>query len=53
MMLRIMFKNGFIRSNILILNCENLDVLWDAKERYPKGFRAEVCTFKWAAQSFS
>ena len=46
MMFRIMFNTAFIRSNILILNCENLDVLWDAKERYPKGFRAEVCTFK-------
>ncbi|KAL0327714.1 UNVERIFIED_CONTAM: Formin-like protein 14 [Sesamum angustifolium] len=32
----------FIRSNILMLNCENLDVLWDSKARFPKGFRAEV-----------
>uniref|UniRef100_A0A803L6C9 Formin-like protein n=1 Tax=Chenopodium quinoa TaxID=63459 RepID=A0A803L6C9_CHEQI len=42
MMFRIVFNTAFIRSNILILNCENLDILWDAKERYPKGFRAEV-----------
>lgn len=42
MMFRIMFNTAFIRSNILILNSENLDILWDSKERYPKGFRAEV-----------
>ncbi|KAL0371970.1 UNVERIFIED_CONTAM: Formin-like protein 14 [Sesamum calycinum] len=39
---RIMFNTAFIRSNILMLNCENLDVLWDSKARFPKGFRAEV-----------
>ncbi|CBI37471.3 unnamed protein product, partial [Vitis vinifera] len=42
MMFRVMFNTAFIRSNILMLNCENLDILWDSKERYPKGFRAEV-----------
>lgn len=42
MMFRIMFNTAFIRSNILILNSENLDILWDSKERFPKGFRAEV-----------
>ncbi|XP_022159489.1 formin-like protein 14, partial [Momordica charantia] len=42
MMFRIMFNTAFIRSNILMLNSENLDILWDSKERYPKGFRAEV-----------
>ncbi|KAL0297460.1 UNVERIFIED_CONTAM: Formin-like protein 14 [Sesamum radiatum] len=42
MMFRIMFNTAFIRSNILMLNCENLDVLWDSKARFPKGFRAEV-----------
>ncbi|KAF2308883.1 hypothetical protein GH714_022722 [Hevea brasiliensis] len=42
MMFRVMFNTAFIRSNILILNSENLDILWDSKERYPKGFRAEV-----------
>ena len=42
MMFRIMFNTAFIRSNILMLNTENLDILWDSKERYPKGFRAEV-----------
>ncbi|KAJ0696007.1 putative tensin phosphatase, C2 domain, protein-tyrosine phosphatase, C2 domain superfamily [Helianthus annuus] len=42
MMFRIMFNTAFIRSNILILNCDNLDTLWDSKARFPKGFRAEV-----------
>ncbi|KAI4327950.1 hypothetical protein L6164_020354 [Bauhinia variegata] len=42
MMFRVMFNTAFIRSNILMLNTENLDVLWDSKDRYPKGFRAEV-----------
>ncbi|PNX71338.1 formin-like protein 14-like, partial [Trifolium pratense] len=42
MMFRVMFNTAFIRSNILMLNTENLDILWDSKERYPKSFRAEV-----------
>ncbi|KAK1297894.1 Formin-like protein 3 [Acorus calamus] len=42
MMFRIMFNTAFIRSNILMLNREDLDILWDSKERFPKGFRAEV-----------
>ncbi|EPS69023.1 hypothetical protein M569_05745, partial [Genlisea aurea] len=42
MMFRIMFNTAFIRSNILMLNCENLDILWDSKPRFPKSFRAEV-----------
>ncbi|GMH09146.1 hypothetical protein Nepgr_010986 [Nepenthes gracilis] len=42
MMFRIMFNTAFIRSHILILNCDNLDILWDSKERYPKDFRVEV-----------
>lgn len=46
MMFRIMFNTAFIRSNILMLNCENLDTLWDTKARFPKGFRAEVI-FNW------
>ncbi|XP_047306842.1 formin-like protein 14 isoform X2 [Impatiens glandulifera] len=42
MMFRIMFNTAFIRSNILMLNSENLDILWDSKACFPKGFRAEV-----------
>ncbi|KAG5249114.1 formin protein [Salix suchowensis] len=42
MMFRVMFNTAFIRSNILMLNSDNLDILWDSKDRFPKGFRAEV-----------
>lgn len=42
MMFRIMFNTAFIRSNILMLNCDDVDILWDSKDKYPKGFRAEV-----------
>ncbi|XP_009400703.2 formin-like protein 3 isoform X1 [Musa acuminata AAA Group] len=42
MMFRIMFNTAFIRSNILMLNSDDVDILWDSKDRFPKGFRAEV-----------
>lgn len=43
MMFRIMFNTAFIRSNILILNRDEIDTLWDTKDNFPKEFRAEVC----------
>ncbi|KAH7282509.1 hypothetical protein KP509_35G034000 [Ceratopteris richardii] len=42
MMFRVMFNTAFIRSNILILSKDDIDVLWDARERFTKDFRAEV-----------
>ncbi|CAA2968032.1 formin 18 isoform X1 [Olea europaea subsp. europaea] len=42
MMFRVMFNTAFIRSNILILNGDEIDILWDAKHQFPKDFRAEV-----------
>ncbi|KAL0451573.1 UNVERIFIED_CONTAM: Formin-like protein 18 [Sesamum latifolium] len=42
MMFRVMFNTAFIRSNILMLNRDDIDILWDAKELFPKDFRAEV-----------
>ncbi|XP_038978464.1 formin-like protein 18 [Phoenix dactylifera] len=42
MMFRVMFNTAFIRSNILMLNRDELDILWDAKDRFPKDFRVEV-----------
>nr|PNR55413.1 hypothetical protein PHYPA_006310 [Physcomitrium patens] len=42
MMFRIMFNTAFIRSNILILTRDDIDIVWNAKERFPKDFRAEV-----------
>ncbi|KAL3643193.1 hypothetical protein CASFOL_014008 [Castilleja foliolosa] len=42
MMFRAMFNTAFIRSNILMLNRDEIDILWDAKDLFPKDFRAEV-----------
>ncbi|KAJ6829506.1 formin-like protein 6 [Iris pallida] len=42
MMFKVMFNTAFIRSNILILNRDEIDILWDAKDRFSKDFRAEV-----------
>ncbi|ONM04392.1 Formin-like protein 14 [Zea mays] len=42
MMFRIMFNTAFIRSNVLMLNSDDVDILWGSKERYPRNFRAEV-----------
>ncbi|MQL92046.1 hypothetical protein Taro_024664 [Colocasia esculenta] len=42
MMFRVMFNTAFIRSNILMLNRDEIDILWDAKDRFSKDFRAEV-----------
>jgi hypothetical protein len=43
MMFRVMFNTAFIRSNILMLNRDEIDLMWDAKDRFAKEFRAEVC----------
>lgn len=42
MMFRAVFNTAFIRSNILMLNRDEVDTLWDVKEQFPKGFRVEV-----------
>ncbi|KAJ0031104.1 hypothetical protein Pint_14595 [Pistacia integerrima] len=42
MMFRVVFNTAFIRSNILMLNLDEVDIFWDAKELFPKGFRAEI-----------
>ncbi|KAF6982457.1 hypothetical protein CFC21_000842 [Triticum aestivum] len=42
MMFRVMFNTAFIRSNILMLNRDEIDIMWDAKDRFPKEFRAEI-----------
>ncbi|MCO5605782.1 hypothetical protein L7F22_059966 [Adiantum nelumboides] len=42
MMFRVVFNTAFIRSNILMLGSDDLDILWDAKERFSKDFRAEI-----------
>ncbi|KAK4774230.1 hypothetical protein SAY87_029249 [Trapa incisa] len=42
MMFRIMFYTAFIRSNIMMLNRDEIDMLWDAKDLFPKEFRVEL-----------
>ncbi|XP_044471358.1 formin-like protein 13 [Mangifera indica] len=42
LMFRVVFNTAFIRSNILMLNLDEVDILWDAKESFPKGFRVEI-----------
>ncbi|KAJ4709605.1 Formin-like protein [Melia azedarach] len=42
MMFRVVFNTAFIRSNILMLNRDEVDILWDAKDLFPKEFRAEI-----------
>ncbi|KAA8521698.1 hypothetical protein F0562_012371, partial [Nyssa sinensis] len=42
MMFRVMFNTAFIRSNILMLNRDEIDILWNAKDQFPKDFRTEV-----------
>ncbi|XP_059635570.1 formin-like protein 13 isoform X2 [Cornus florida] len=42
MMFRFMFNTAFIRSNILMLNRDEIDILWEAKDQFPKEYRAEV-----------
>nr|XP_009795104.1 PREDICTED: formin-like protein 18 isoform X1 [Nicotiana sylvestris]XP_016480369.1 PREDICTED: formin-like protein 18 [Nicotiana tabacum] len=42
MMFRTMFNTSFIQSNVLILNRDEFDTLWDAKDQFPKDFKTEV-----------
>lgn len=44
MMFRVMFNTAFIRSNILMLNRDEIDILWNSKDLFSKEFRAEVST---------
>ncbi|KAK3159344.1 hypothetical protein QOZ80_2AG0148880 [Eleusine coracana subsp. coracana] len=42
MVFRIMFNTAFIRSNILMLNRDHVDILWNSKDQFPRDFRLEV-----------
>ncbi|KAG2334874.1 hypothetical protein Bca52824_006054 [Brassica carinata] len=42
MIFRIMFHTAFVRANILIVQRDEMDILWDAKDQFPKEFKAEV-----------
>lgn len=41
-MFRLMFNTAFIRSNVLMLNRDEIDTVWHTKEHFPEDFRAEV-----------
>lgn len=53
MILRVMFNTAFIRSNIIMLNRNDVDMLWNAKDQFPNDFRAEVNFYRatWIALS--
>ncbi|KAJ1406280.1 Tensin-type phosphatase domain [Sesbania bispinosa] len=42
MMFRVMFHTAFVRSNILLLSRDEIDILWDAKDQFSKDFKSEV-----------
>lgn len=42
MVFRIMFHTAFVRANILMVHRDEMDILWDAKDQFPKEFKAEV-----------
>ncbi|XP_010265608.1 PREDICTED: formin-like protein 18 isoform X2 [Nelumbo nucifera] len=42
MMFRVMFNTAFIRSNILMLSRDEIDILWNGKDQFPKDYRAEI-----------
>ncbi|KAJ9548650.1 hypothetical protein OSB04_021193 [Centaurea solstitialis] len=42
MMYRAMFNTAFIKSNMLMLTRDEIDLYWDAKDQFAKDFRAEL-----------
>ncbi|PHT79625.1 Formin-like protein 20, partial [Capsicum annuum] len=42
MIFRVMFHTAFIRSNVLMLTRDEIDVPWDAKDQFSREFKAEV-----------
>lgn len=53
MMFRVMFNTAFIRSNILMLNRDEIDILWNNNDQFPKEFRAEVCCYLPSVDGFN
>ena len=55
MMFRVMFNTAFVQSDILVLNRDEIDVVWNAKDQFPKDFKAEVvyCFTWWRCVCFS
>lgn len=42
MIFRVMFHTAFIRSHVLILTRDEVDIPWNSKDQFPRDFRAEV-----------
>ncbi|XP_062233441.1 formin-like protein 6 [Phragmites australis] len=42
MMFRAMFSTAFVEDNLLILDRDQIDILWDTKHRFPVDFRVEA-----------
>jgi hypothetical protein len=45
LMFRFVFNTAFVRSNLLMLSRDEIDIPWNTKERFEKEFRAEVGHF--------
>lgn len=41
-MFRVMFNTAFVQSNILALTRDEIDLVWSAKDHFPKDFKIEV-----------
>lgn len=42
MVFRVMFSTAFVEDNLLLLDRDQIDILWDTKHRFPLDFRVEV-----------
>jgi hypothetical protein len=42
MVFRVMFNTAFIEDNLLLLDRDQIDILWDTEHRFPVDFRVEV-----------
>ncbi|GAB2216230.1 hypothetical protein Droror1_Dr00024000 [Drosera rotundifolia] len=42
MMFLVMFNTSFIRSNVLLVYHDEIDILWNTKHNFPSDFRAEL-----------
>ncbi|XP_020580029.1 formin-like protein 6 isoform X3 [Phalaenopsis equestris] len=42
MLFRIMFNTAFIQNNVLLLNREEIDIIWGLEDQFTKNFKAEV-----------
>ncbi|XP_071699144.1 formin-like protein 17 [Rutidosis leptorrhynchoides] len=51
-MYRVMFNTTFIKSNMLMLNRDEIDICWDAKEHFHTDFRAELLFSKMDTTDF-